>query len=403
MLVNKVMLLKCKFFGLIAATLLLGACAEEVVVEQSFPSAPSSELTFDAQKASAGKIHYEQKCSDCHGTDGLATFYPAITDAKYATTEAVASHKLMVYTEANMPPLSKGTSNECNAECADAIQNYFYQRWSEAKGSTSSSAVTNTSSTAAASSSTASLTLPDRTVPNFKGDLDADEVAKGKELYALHNCHLCHGVVGGYDGQILNPPAQSPIHNNLDYYVVYNTQYDDLFFTIHDAMPPGSETNCENDCAEAITTYIRSWTAATGEYVASSTPAASSSSVVSSSSVSVASSSSVVVSSSSAAVSSSSAPAIPTGPTQEEIAARVAAGKAAYAVSENLCSFCHGADGKGSTLDLITDSTKSYAEIEALITSGKGTMPACKAPAGTCGSVIADYVWVELLGKTLTF
>ncbi|MDZ7925558.1 MAG: c-type cytochrome [Marinagarivorans sp.] len=382
MLVKKTMLLKCKFLSLVAVTLLLGACADDVVVEESLPSAPRTEIPFDQEKARAGKDYYEDECEVCHGVDGLATSYPAITQAKFATEDALASDKLMAYTEANMPPAGLG---ECDGECADAIQHYFYQRWSEAKGSTSSSAATNTSSAAAASSSTASLTLPDRTVPNFKGDVSADDVAKGKELYTLHNCGICHGTVGGYDGEILNPKLQSPIHNNLDYYVAYGEKYEDLYFTIHDSMPPGKETSCENDCAEAIATYIRSWTAATGEYVASSSPAVSSSSVAQSSS----------------SVMSSSSSSAPADPLPAEVDVRVAAGKVLY--GSNGCGVCHGDDGKTATFDLITDSTRTYADIESIIANGKGLMPACKTPAGACASSITDYVWVEFLGKTLTF
>ncbi len=118
-------------------------------------------------------------------------------------------------------------------------------------------------------------------------------------------------------------------------------------------------------------------------------------------------SSSSAPASSSVAMSSSSAPA---GVSEQERAARVAAGKALYEAST--CSGCHGADGTGgpfgpivvgitaggNSCDLCNND--DYDGIKKIIEEGKGPMPAC-TPAGDCAAQLADYVWNELNGKDL--
>lgn len=126
-------------------------------------------------------------------------------------------------------------------------------------------------------------------------------------------------------------------------------------------------------------------------------PTASSSAMSSSSMMS----SSSVMSSSSEAASSSA----PSGPTQAEIDARVAAGLALYEADNaagNICTNCHGVDGTLANFDQITDTTRDYAGLVSILENGEGTlMPACK-PAGNCAEQIADYIWVQFLGGTLT-
>ncbi|HEY7774531.1 MAG TPA: glycoside hydrolase family 6 protein [Marinagarivorans sp.] len=90
------------------------------------------------------------------------------------------------------------------------------------------------------------------------------------------------------------------------------------------------------------------------------------------------------------------------GLTQAQIDARVDAGKTLYTGgSDNSCVGCHGADGTSAFFDVIVDSTRSYSEIVDLLNTGMGSMPTCK-PAGDCAEPLADYIWVEFLGKTLT-
>lgn len=100
-------------------------------------------------------------------------------------------------------------------------------------------------------------------------------------------------------------------------------------------------------------------------------------------------------------MSSESSSSAPSGPTQAEIDARVAAGKALYDDAAKSCVACHGANGEGGFSKAINNTALSYDEIDAIITNGAAGMPACTSPSD-CGAQIADYMWVEFLGKTLT-
>lgn len=83
---------------------------------------------------------------------------------------------------------------------------------------------------------------------------------------------------------------------------------------------------------------------------------------------------------------------------QAESDNRVSAGLTLYG-SEG-CGACHGDDGTQAGFDIIVDSTRTYNSVRNIIQLGAGLMPACEAE--NCASQIADYVWVEFLGGTLT-
>ena len=365
---------------LLVALTLLASCGQDVSVEASAPTPAATTIAFDQAKAAAGANYYQQQCVVCHGADGLSRNFPAIKRSVYATPEAIAANKLANYTDANMPN-GIGQPSDCVGECAVAIQQFFYKMWSQGEVVASSSEQ---------SSSVAAITPADRTVRNYTasidGELNAQSVANGKALYTSKSCIACHGTYGGYDGEVLTPrtATRAPIHNNLEYYVYNNERYDSLFQINHNAMPTTDPTLCEATCAEDVSAYIRSWTAATGEFVA---PAASSAANTSS-----AAASSVVASSSAATISDA------------EKASRIAAGKALYENNPavgNFCVVCHGNDGTSTGFKRINPYSGTYAQLVNIIKNGEGDMPACK-PQDACAAPLADYIWAEFNGLTLT-
>ncbi|HEY7772345.1 MAG TPA: c-type cytochrome [Marinagarivorans sp.] len=394
--------------ALSAAVLMLSACGEDIAVVASDPTpvAPPSgvDIPFDEQKAQAGSQQYDTLCVECHGVNGdgstgVTNVGGAIRYTDFGTDDAVASSLLANYIGPRMPISPVGVPSDCDTTCADEIQDFFYKYWSEAGGDVTSSSADASSS---ASSSVEAIPPADRNVRNYTasldGDLDADSVSRGKALYTEKSCFVCHGEFGGYNGELMEPygPLNAPIHNNLEYYVYDNTRYETLFDITHDEMPSTDPTACENQCAEDVANYMRSWTAETGEFVL---PESSSSAASSVSSSSVASSSSEPVASSSVATSSSA----PSGPTQQEIDERVAAGASLYV--NNSCMTCHGSDGSsvGISPRALTDFPGSYDEMMVIIRDGVSgsAMPAC-APVGDCAMQLTDYIWVEFLGYTLT-
>ena len=243
---------------------------------------------------------------------------------------------------------------DCVGECADNIQHYFYKMWSE--GEASSSSVTESSS-----SSSSSVSLPDRSVRNFTaaldGELDPGTVAAG-ELSYKQQCTTCHGDFGGYDG------ARVPytIHNHLEFYVHsgLGLRFESLEAYNHDTMPEGNVTSCENQCADDVSAYIRSWTAATGEFepiMSSSSASVSSMSSSQDGTQSSSQDSSLSSSSLSAGASSSSAVSCDT---------LTAKGRGDYA---SYCQGCHGslaADGSapgGSGGGAITPTDAEFGSI----------------------------------------
>ena len=92
-----------------------------------------------------------------------------------------------------------------------------------------------------------------------------------------------------------------------------------------------------------------------------------------------------------------------TDPTQAEITARTAAGKSLYdgTTGSNTCFRCHGPNGNDGGFNDLTATALGYDEIISILENGEGgLMPACTG--GNCASQLADYIWVEFLGKTLT-
>ncbi|BCD97278.1 c-type cytochrome [Marinagarivorans cellulosilyticus] len=372
--------------ALLASAIFVSGCGEDIAVTASAPTPPLENIPFDAQKAEAGAAEYQANCVACHGEDGLTTGVAgstAILHRVYATPAAIDNDKLANRSVNEMPPQDK---TACNFSCQENIQHHFYKMWTEQFAASSSS--TGASSSSGTSSSSETIAPADRNVRNYTasldGELDAQSVSRGMDLYTEKTCADCHGEYGGYNGE-LSPPynlANTPIHNNLEYYVYDNIRYDTLFDITHDEMPLGASTTCESQCAEDVAAYMRSWTAETGDFVLPNT------------------------SSSAASSSSASSSSAPSGPTQDEIDARVAAGKALYdGASDNICSACHGADGTavGISPRSLTDFTGSYDDMMAIIRDGvSGTaMPAC-TPAGDCAMQLTDYIWVSFLGYTLT-
>ena len=144
-------------------------------------------------------------------------------------------------------------------------------------------------------------------------------------------------------------------------------------------MPVNFPESCDYECGLNIQhSFYRYWT---NQNLSSS-----------SSSLNTAASSSSQQSSS-----SSSSGAISEAETQQ----RVANGLDLY--ESNNCAICHGESGQGNpegTLSL-TGTERTYQSITFIIEDGvPQNMPPCSGE--NCASQIADYVWVEFLGGTLT-
>jgi mono/diheme cytochrome c family protein len=212
---------------------------------------------------------------------------------------------------------------------------------------------------------------------------DNQKASEGLSLYRTY-CVQCHG-----------PQGLSTIMNaTMILERVYGSQEavdtDKLAFRSYETMPPEDKIACDFVCQDKIQHFFyRMWT--------NEDPAQSSSSVTSSSDG---------ANSSSDGTSSSS----DSGLTQEQIDARIAAGKTLY--EEFSCDVCHEEDGSGNALGgpifgfvCVVCAEGSYQDMADII---DGTMPvlnmiACNpVTSPQCGSTIADYVWAEFNGFTLT-
>ena len=364
--------------ALLASAVFVTGCGEDIAVTASAPTPPLENIPFDAQKAEAGaELYQTHQCVVCHGDDGLTTGVvgsTAILHRVYATPAAVDFDKLAYRSVNEMPPQNK---TACNFSCQENIQHYFYKMWTEKFAGASSSMPSSAQSSEAASSSTAAEPS------NFQGAVDLTLATEGKGLYQLQ-CVSCHGDFGGNDGVDLMA-GQYPIHNGRDTYSLDDIQYWVLHEFIAESMPTTEPSDCDSTCANAVSEYLRSWTYADGSFVDPM----------------------LTVTSSSAAMSSSmaSSSSVPSGPTQQEINDRVAAGAALYVDADNNCSVCHGNDGTavGISPRALTDFSGSYDEMMVIIRDGVSDtlMPAC-APDGDCAMQLTDYIWVQFLGNTLT-
>lgn len=363
--------------ALLASAVFVTGCGEDIAVTASAPTPPLENIPFDAQKAEAGaELYQTHQCVVCHGDDGLTTGVvgsTAILHRVYATPAAVDFDKLAYRSVNEMPPQNK---TACNFSCQENIQHYFYKMWTEKFAGASSSMPSSAQSSEAASSSMAAEPS------NFLGTVDLTLAAEGKGLYELQ-CVSCHGDFGGNDGVALMT-GEYPIHNGRVSYSLDNVQYWVLNEFITESMPTTEPSNCDSDCANAVSEYLRSWTYEDGSFVDPMLSAPSSSA---------------------GASSSTASSSVPSGPTPEEVAARVATGLALYADVDNSCAACHGDDGAavGIAPRALTGYSGSYEEMMVIIRDGvTGTaMPACK-PAANCAEQLTDYIWVQFLGNTLT-
>ncbi len=85
---------------------------------------------------------------------------------------------------------------------------------------------------------------------------------------------------------------------------------------------------------------------------------------------------------------------------------RTSLGQALYTGTGNSCVGCHGADGSGSASVSILNSTRDYDALVKIVGEGDGNMLSAFACSKTtdadCATKIADYIWVEFWGGTLT-
>lgn len=145
-------------------------------------------------------------------------------------------------------------------------------------------------------------------------------------------------------------------------------------------MPEGFPESCDFECGLNIQHFFyREWTEKYRANVSASSTGSSTSQQSSSSSAG--------------------------GITEEQVQERVAAGLGFY--QTNSCAACHGESGQGvpeGNLSL-RDSERTYQSLTFIIEDGAQgdaglNMPPCEGV--NCGPRIADYVWVEFLGGTLT-
>lgn len=186
---------------------------------------------------------------------------------------------------------------------------------------------------------------------------DDDLAEQGKDLYN-NQCLRCHKSKGEERAGNVTPILQ----------IIYGTESaiaaDALADRTARTMPEGEAAACDFDCGLKIQEYFyRTWTE---DYLN---------------------------------------PPVSTEPVSSAVSAqRVAAGKALYDGAEgNGCFACHGETGEGGFSVAIIGTSLNYASLADLIAVGitsEGMLPC--APAGNCGSQIADYIWVEFLNGVLT-
>ena len=327
--------------ALLASAIFVTGCGKDIAVTASTPTPPLENIPFDAQKAEAGEGLYQTHCVGCHGDDGLTTGVLGSTAILHRVYATPAAVDFDKLASRSVNEMPPQNKTVCNFSCQENIQHYFYKKWTD------------------------QFAAPN----NFQGSVDLELAAVGKGLYD-EQCVSCHGDFGGNDGVALMD-GQYLIRNGRDMYSLGGTQYWSLNEFIAESMPNTAPGTCDSVCADAVSEYLRSWTYENGTFVDPML----------------------------------SAPGSSTGPTQQEIDDRVAAGLALYTDAQNGCSACHEDDGTkvGLSPRALTDYSGSYNEMMVIIRDGvSGTlMPACE-PAGDCAMQLTDYIWVQFLGNTLT-
>lgn len=222
------------------------------------------------------------------------------------------------------------------------------------------------SSSSAVSSSVASSSSAPTGEPNL---------VRGEQLYKNNGllCSACHKVDGAGGGNF-------PAINNPEAYQFASSDLNGLAAYIQSDMLAkySSDTSaCDVNCPRDIAAFILNGFS-TGQ------------------------------------ASSSSASSQGPGLSPQAQAARVAAGKLAY--SDNACGLCHRDDGEtlvqfGSGDAIKSRSLKncpSCADYDALVGAITATMPkgdnefGPSSCVGDCAKAAADYIWVEIIGGTLT-
>ena len=203
---------------------------------------------------------------------------------------------------------------------------------------------------------TLTLTGGERDIPTPPSQAEIDaRVAAGKTLYeggSGNICSACHGADGTNAG--------------FDQITDSTKTYDEIVSLV--ANGSGAMPACQpaNDCATQLTDYI--WVQFLGGTLTSD----------------------------------GGERPVSSGPTQAEIDARVAAGRALYTDSNgDGCSGCHGATGSEGPFNNLTTTQLDYASIVSVLEAGSPPlMPSCSG--ADCASQLADFIWVEFVGGTLT-
>lgn len=242
----------------------------------------------------------------------------------------------------------------------------------------SSSTVSSVVSSAAPSSSSSIAPVSSSSVaPSSSSSAPAGgpNLVRGEQLYKNNGllCSACHkgdGAGGGNFPAINNPAAFNFAPSDLNGLAAY-IQSDML------AKYSADTSACDANCPRDIAAYILNG-----------------------------------FSSGQSSSSSSSTPTTGISPAAQ--AARVAAGKQAY--SDNACGLCHRDDGEtlvqfGSGDAIKSRSLKNCPSCEsydALVGAITATMPkgdnefGPTSCVGDCAKAAADYIWVEIIGGTLT-
>ncbi len=102
--------------------------------------------------------------------------------------------------------------------------------------------------------------IPNMGAPANPVSVDEVSLSRGETLYAI-NCSMCHGVVGGGNGQVAALLANKPANLTLD--VTQNKSDGALFLTltngVTDRMPPMIENLTVRDRWDVVN-YIRTLT-----------------------------------------------------------------------------------------------------------------------------------------------
>lgn len=236
----------------------------------------------------------------------------------------------------------------------------------------SSSSIVASSSSSVAPSSSSSVSSAASSSSAQAGE---PNLVRGEQLYKNNGllcsaCHKADGAGGGAFPAINNPAAFNFASSDLDGLAAY-IQSDML--TKYSADTSACDANCPRDIAAYI---LNGFSTGQSSSSSSSTPT--------------------------------------TGVSPAAQAARVAAGKQAY--SDNACGLCHRDDGEtlvqfGSGDAIKSRSLKNCPSCEsydALVGAITATMPkgdnefGPTSCVGECAKAAADYIWVEIIGGTLT-